>query len=77
MFCYFFHFQKLPEVNNHPIGENSPNLVTLPYIYVCMYVCMYVCTGDNLAGSHSQNSFNESHSFIESLKILDLKTCPA
>jgi hypothetical protein len=34
----------------------------------------------SLCGSHSQNSFNKSHSFIESLKILDhifLKTCPA
>jgi hypothetical protein len=32
------------------------------------------------SGSHSQNSFNECHSFIESLKFLDhrfLKTCPA
>jgi hypothetical protein len=37
----------------------------------------YLCS---IAGSHSQNSFNESHSFVESLKILDhrfLKTCPA
>jgi hypothetical protein len=22
-------FKKLPKVNNHPMGENSPNLVTL------------------------------------------------
>jgi hypothetical protein len=22
-------FEKLPNVNNHPMGENSPNLVTL------------------------------------------------
>jgi hypothetical protein len=22
-------FEKLPKVNNHPLGENSPNLVTL------------------------------------------------
>jgi hypothetical protein len=27
-------FKKLPKVNNHPIGENSPNLVTLVYMYV-------------------------------------------
>jgi hypothetical protein len=26
---YFPHFSKLPKVNNRPIGENSPNLVTL------------------------------------------------
>jgi hypothetical protein len=23
-------FKKLPKVNNYPLGENSPNLVTLP-----------------------------------------------
>jgi hypothetical protein len=37
-------------------------------------------TVEILAGSHSQNSFYESHCFIESLKILDHrfpKTCPA
>jgi hypothetical protein len=28
--CYFFIFQKkLPKVSNHPISENSPNMVTL------------------------------------------------
>jgi hypothetical protein len=26
---YFCNFQTLPKVNNRPIGENSPNLVTL------------------------------------------------
>jgi hypothetical protein len=26
---YFSNFQKLPKVNNRPMGENSPNLVTL------------------------------------------------
>jgi hypothetical protein len=26
---YFSNFQKLPKVNNHPMDENSPNLVTL------------------------------------------------
>jgi hypothetical protein len=26
---YFCNFQKLPKVNNHPLGENSPNLVNL------------------------------------------------
>jgi hypothetical protein len=25
----FVFFQKLPKVNNRPLGENSPNLVTL------------------------------------------------
>jgi hypothetical protein len=29
-FGYFCNFQKEPKVNNHPIGEKSPNLVTLP-----------------------------------------------
>jgi hypothetical protein len=27
-------FEKLPNANNHPIGENSPNLVTLFGTYV-------------------------------------------
>jgi hypothetical protein len=27
--AYICNFQKLPKVNNHPIGENSPNLFTL------------------------------------------------
>jgi hypothetical protein len=26
---FFGNFQKLPKVNNRPIGENSPDLVTL------------------------------------------------
>jgi hypothetical protein len=26
---HFCNFQKLPKVNNRPMGENSPNLVTL------------------------------------------------
>jgi hypothetical protein len=26
---YFRNFPKLPKVNNHTMGENSPNLVTL------------------------------------------------
>jgi hypothetical protein len=25
-------FEKLPKVNNHPKGENSPNLDTLPAV---------------------------------------------
>jgi hypothetical protein len=28
-FRYFCYLKKLPKVNYHPIGENSPNLVTL------------------------------------------------
>jgi hypothetical protein len=31
---YFCKSQKLPNLNYHPIGENSPNLVTL----YCMYI---------------------------------------
>jgi hypothetical protein len=27
--CYFCDVSKLPKVNNHPIGKNTPNLVTL------------------------------------------------
>jgi hypothetical protein len=27
--CYFQNFQKNAEVKNNPMGENSPNLVTL------------------------------------------------
>jgi hypothetical protein len=27
-------FNKLPKVNNHPLGENSPNLVTLASIFM-------------------------------------------
>jgi hypothetical protein len=30
-----------PKVNNHPIGENAPNLVTL-FIVKCYYLNMYV-----------------------------------
>jgi hypothetical protein len=26
---YFCNLQKMPKVNNRPLGENSPNLVTL------------------------------------------------
>jgi hypothetical protein len=26
---YFCNLKKLPKENNHPVGENSPNLVTL------------------------------------------------
>jgi hypothetical protein len=26
---YFFSFKNMPKVDNHPNGENSPNLVTL------------------------------------------------
>jgi hypothetical protein len=26
---YFCNFPKLPKANNRPLGENSPNLVTL------------------------------------------------
>jgi hypothetical protein len=29
-FVYFCILKKLPKVSNKPIGENSPNLVTLP-----------------------------------------------
>jgi hypothetical protein len=29
MWPTFLNFQKQPKVNNHPLGENSPNLVTL------------------------------------------------
>jgi hypothetical protein len=32
-FVLFLPFSKQPEVNNRPIGENSPNMVTLPPIY--------------------------------------------
>jgi hypothetical protein len=28
---HFCNFQKQPEVNSHPTGENSPNLVTLSF----------------------------------------------
>jgi hypothetical protein len=30
---YFCNFQKMPKVNNRPLGENSPNLVTLAAIF--------------------------------------------
>jgi hypothetical protein len=30
---YICKFQKLPKVKSHPMGENSPNLVTL----ICRY----------------------------------------
>jgi hypothetical protein len=36
---YFGNFQKLPKVNNRPMGENSPNLVTLaqkPNLFACV-----------------------------------------
>jgi hypothetical protein len=29
---YFLNFAKLSKVNNHPFGENSPNLVTLSHL---------------------------------------------
>jgi hypothetical protein len=29
MWAIFLIFKNLPKVNNHPLGENSPNLVTL------------------------------------------------
>jgi hypothetical protein len=32
----------MPKVSNHPIGENSPNLVTLKPSLIAMYVCTYV-----------------------------------
>jgi hypothetical protein len=34
----FVIFSKLPKVNSHPIGENSPNLVTL--VLVCYFACV-------------------------------------
>jgi hypothetical protein len=30
IYAAYVIFRKLPNVNNRPIGENSPNLVTLP-----------------------------------------------
>jgi hypothetical protein len=43
-------FKKVPKVNNHPIGKNSPNLVTLEkaavsasFIYM-KHAATYVCT---------------------------------
>jgi hypothetical protein len=30
----FVIFKRLPKENNHPIGENSPNLVTLPVTFM-------------------------------------------
>jgi hypothetical protein len=30
MVGYFFILKKLPKIKNRPMGENSPNLVTLP-----------------------------------------------
>jgi hypothetical protein len=32
------HIKKLPKVNNHPIGENSTNLVTLTEAQMLKYV---------------------------------------
>jgi hypothetical protein len=38
---YFGNLKKLPKVNNHPLGEKSPNLVT-PYEVVSMICFSYI-----------------------------------
>jgi hypothetical protein len=38
LLIYVF-FKIPPKVNSHPIGENSPNLVTLPTIYLLPSFC--------------------------------------
>jgi hypothetical protein len=32
---YFYRLEKIVKENTRPIGENSPNLVTLPAIDMC------------------------------------------
>jgi hypothetical protein len=40
--CYFCGFQeKPPKVNNHPMGENSANLVTLDGAKVVTMICRF------------------------------------
>jgi hypothetical protein len=38
MWATFVIFKKLTKVNLHPMGENSPNLVTLLKMRIAMYV---------------------------------------
>jgi hypothetical protein len=33
MWATYEIFRKLPKVNNHPMGENSPNLVMVPHLF--------------------------------------------
>jgi hypothetical protein len=46
-------------------------------MHICCHIQLKILSAYNFltkmtkAGSHSQNSFNQRHSFIESLKILD------
>jgi hypothetical protein len=35
-FALLLSLKKLPKVNNHPVDESSPNLVTLLYMY-CLF----------------------------------------
>jgi hypothetical protein len=39
MLCYFTNIPKHAKENNHPMGENSPNLVTLT---VCIILASFV-----------------------------------
>jgi hypothetical protein len=51
-------FKKLPKANNHPLGENDPNLVTLDRNQ--RYIHMYV-SGDLNGGSYLLNAATVSY----------------
>jgi hypothetical protein len=53
---YFCNLKILPKVNNHPIGENSPNLVTL-----------YVCTERKKVRMKKSNHFRKKEKHFFSL----------
>jgi hypothetical protein len=36
LWAIYLIFKKLPKVNNRPIGENTPNLVTLNMLSYCI-----------------------------------------
>jgi hypothetical protein len=40
----FCNLKKLPKVNCDPMGENSPNLVTLVWGYQALFCAMYIST---------------------------------
>jgi hypothetical protein len=42
-------FKPLPKVNNHPLGENSPNLVTLVPSVFCEFYQGHIIQGANLS----------------------------
>jgi hypothetical protein len=54
-YYYLYIFITQPRVNNHPMGENLPNLVTLAALYICGNLLQLKCKRHDNSNKRDQN----------------------